>query len=55
MRDNAMQNPTSESPKKVYRAPVLVIHGTVKDLTQTLGPHGTSDNGIRFGRNKTSP
>jgi len=41
-----MQNPSSGSLKKPYNPPILMIHGTVKDLTQTVGVHGTFDNGI---------
>ncbi|HVB58190.1 MAG TPA: lasso RiPP family leader peptide-containing protein [Candidatus Acidoferrales bacterium] len=34
--------------KKPYKAPVLVVHGTVKDLTKAVGTHGTADGGARF-------
>ena len=34
--------------KKPYKAPTLVVHGTVKDLTQKVGVHGSSDNGTNF-------
>lgn len=34
--------------KKRYKAPVLVVHGTVRDLTRAVGAHGTPDGGSRF-------
>ncbi|HEV2618182.1 MAG TPA: lasso peptide [Candidatus Acidoferrales bacterium] len=30
--------------KKLYKSPVLIIHGTVKELTQLLGRRGNADN-----------
>lgn len=35
-------------PKKPYKPPVLIVHGTVKDLTKIVGVHGTKDGGVRF-------
>lgn len=35
-------------PKKPYKPPVLIVHGTVKDLTSASGHHGTPDGGHRF-------
>jgi len=40
-----MQPRTAEMLKKPYKPPVLTIHGTVKDLTRAVGPHGTKDGG----------
>ncbi|MGH9727952.1 MAG: lasso RiPP family leader peptide-containing protein [Candidatus Acidiferrales bacterium] len=33
--------------RKLYKPPVLIIHGTVKDLTQVLGRRGSRDGGRR--------
>jgi len=41
------------APKKQYNPPILIVHGTVKDLTQKVGVHGTLDSGTAFGRTRT--
>lgn len=43
-----MQLKKLDLSKKPYKAPVLVVHGTVKDLTRAIGIHGTADGGSRF-------
>lgn len=43
-----MQPKRTDVLKKPYKAPVLVVHGTVKDLTRAVGAHGTPDGGTRF-------
>jgi len=43
-----MQRPRTGLLKKPYKPPILMVHGTVKDLTQKVGPVGQSDNGPRF-------
>lgn len=40
-------------PRKPYKSPVLIVHGTVTDLTRAVGQHGMKDGGIR-GRIKTT-
>ena len=44
---------SAATPKKEYNPPILIVHGTVKDLTQTVGVNGTVDGGIRLGRTNT--
>jgi len=45
----------SNVPKKPYKSPVLIVHGTVTDLTRNIGQHGTPDVGGARGRIKTKP
>lgn len=49
-----MAKPVKREPKKPYTKPTLTVYGTVRELTRTVGTHGTRDNGIppHF---KTSP
>ncbi|MGH9825872.1 MAG: lasso RiPP family leader peptide-containing protein [Blastocatellia bacterium] len=42
-----MQNANVGVSKKPYNPPRLVIHGTVKDLTQRRGRRGNIDGGGR--------
>lgn len=39
------ENGKPTKPKKTYTTPVLTVHGTVRDLTQTLHPHSSADGG----------
>jgi hypothetical protein len=39
-------------PKKPYSKPTLTLYGTVRELTQRVGAHGTGDGG-GFPRNRT--
>lgn len=48
-----MQPARSDVSKKPYKSPVLIVHGTVKDLTKQIGIHGSPDGGTRFGRTNT--
>jgi hypothetical protein len=32
-------------PKKPYTPPVLTVYGTVRDLTRSVGTHGSLDGG----------
>ena len=48
MRYQTMRPKRTDVLKKPYKAPVLVVHGTVKDLTRAVGAHGTADGGTRF-------
>lgn len=50
-----MQLARSDVPKKPYKPPVLIVHGTVTDLTRRIGTHGSFDVGGGRGRIKTSP
>jgi len=43
-----MQRPRAGELKKPYKPPILIIHGTVKDLTKVVGLVGTADGGQRF-------
>ena len=41
-----MDKPVALGPKKKpYLSPVLTVYGTVRELTQKVGPVGTSDKG----------
>ena len=48
-----MGNPVTPTPKKPYSAPVLMIYGTVQELTQKVGLRKNRDNG-RAPRVRTS-
>ncbi|MFI5072644.1 MAG: lasso RiPP family leader peptide-containing protein [Terriglobales bacterium] len=43
-----MRPKKSDVSKKPYKTPILVIHGTVKELTRAVGIRGTADGGTRF-------
>ncbi len=43
-----MQLKRADVSKKPYKTPILIVHGTVKDLTQKRGSVGTRDGGFRF-------
>ncbi len=43
-----MQRPRADVSKKPYKSPILLVHGTVKDLTKAVGTVGTADGGPRF-------
>lgn len=49
-----MQLKRAEVSKKPYKSPILIVHGTLTDLTRAVGQHGTKDGGVR-GRIKTGP
>jgi hypothetical protein len=40
-----MHKPVKREPKKPYSKPTLTAYGTVRELTQTRGRHGTADGG----------
>ena len=46
--------PMKRQPKKPYSKPTLTVYGTVRELTQKVGVHGSRDNGINPAQNKTS-
>jgi hypothetical protein len=46
--DKKLQN----SAKKVYSPPQLTVYGTVRELTQKVGPTQRSDGG-KFPKNRT--
>ena len=41
-----MSKPVKEEPKKPYVAPVLTIHGTVRELTQANQAGGKKDSAL---------
>jgi hypothetical protein len=41
-----MDKPAKQEPKKPYSKPTLTVYGTVRELTQTTGIHGTQDGPI---------
>lgn len=49
-----MRKPVKRQPKKPYCAPVLIVHGTVREVTQAVGPRKKRDGGNRRGRRRTS-
>lgn len=40
-----MGKPVKREPKKPYSKPTLTVYGTVRELTQAVGTHGTRDGG----------
>lgn len=34
-------------PKKLYETPELIVYGTVRDLTNHVGPHRNLDGSVR--------
>jgi len=40
-----MVKPPTPEPKKPYTPPVLTVYGTVRQLTQTVGPRRHADGG----------
>lgn len=49
-----MAKPVSGEPKKPYAAPVLTVHGTVRELTQANQVGGAHDNGTTGFRVRTA-
>jgi hypothetical protein len=47
-----MLKPAIRETKKPYSTPVLIIYGTVQELTQTTGLRATKDGG-KFPHHKT--
>jgi len=43
-----MGKPVKREPKKPYSKPTLTAYGTVRELTQSAGSHGSPDGGSRF-------
>ena len=46
--------PNGNEPKKPYSPPMVIVYGTVRDLTQKVGAHGKTDAGTRIGHKKTA-
>jgi hypothetical protein len=40
-------------PKKPYVKPKLAVYGTLRELTKTVGTHGTLDGGRSLRANRT--
>jgi hypothetical protein len=51
-----MAESVKREPKKPYAEPHLTVYGTIRELTQTVGPRGRADRppGGNPTRNKTS-
>lgn len=45
-----MAKPVKREAKKPYSKPTLTIYGTVRDLTQKVGPRGHADGGTVLGK-----
>lgn len=43
MTENEIKLPDASRSKKVYRQPELQVYGDLRDITKTVGPHGTKD------------
>jgi hypothetical protein len=41
-----MGKPVKLEPKKPYSKPTLTLYGTVRELTQKVGAHGSTDGGV---------
>jgi hypothetical protein len=48
-----MANAVKTEPKRPYERPVLIVHGTVRDLTQKTGLAGHVDSVGTIGKHKT--
>jgi hypothetical protein len=48
-----MAKPVRGEPKKLYSKPMLIVFGTVRDLTQKVGPRGRGDAGTTLGKKHT--
>jgi len=48
-----MANAVKAEPKKPYERPMLIVHGTVRDLTRKTGLAGHTDSSGTFGKHKT--
>jgi len=48
-----MDKPVKAEVKKPYEPPRLLVYGTIRDLTQKVGPTRNSDAG-RFPKNRTA-
>jgi hypothetical protein len=48
-----MDKSATQAPRKPYTPPLLTVYGTVRDLTQKVGPIHTGDGG-KFPKNRTS-
>lgn len=46
--------PVKRERKKPYTKPTLTVYGTVRELTQAVGPHGSKDGGPNPAKKKTS-
>ena len=44
-----MSESVKHKPKKPYQKPTLTVYGTVRDLTQKVGPRGLMDGGTSLG------
>lgn len=49
-----MRKPLKRQPKKPYFVPVLLVHGTVREVTQTVGPRKKRDGGNKSGKRHTA-
>jgi hypothetical protein len=41
-----MGKPGKLEPKKPYSKPTLTLYGTVRELTKSVGTHGSGDSGV---------
>ena len=48
-----MAKPEEAEPKKPYLTPVLIVHGTVRDLTHKTGFAGNVDSPGTIGKHRT--
>jgi hypothetical protein len=45
-----MVKPVKREGKKTYTKPTLTVYGTVRELTQKVGPRGKVDGGTILGK-----
>ena len=43
MTDSELKLPNTGKSKRAYQQPELQVYGDLRDITQTVGPHGTKD------------
>jgi hypothetical protein len=48
-----MAESNKQKPKKPYQKPTLIIYGTVRDITQSIGNMGAMDGGVLLGKRKS--
>ncbi len=49
-----MSKPVSGGPKKAYTAPILTVHGTVRELTQANQAGGRADSAVTGFKKRTA-
>jgi hypothetical protein len=51
--DGEENKPRIEPVRRNYSKPVLIVHGTLRDITHSVGSKGKPDGGTKPGKTKT--